>query len=133
MKKYNLDELKKIDKNYIFPEDVNSDAYETAENIEKTFKVKIDIELMKMYEKPGNKFYGPFFAIGDDGKLYGKFHFVYGVCCMWDLIRHSKICGSQAHVQRFNRNVYKGKNKITHDGENGDKQTLTQSEENNVG
>lgn len=123
MKKYHIDDLKNIDKFEEYPKDVNSDPFEQAEKL----PGNIDIVGLKFYEKPGNKFYGPFYAIGTDGKLYGIFHFIYGVCYMWELVKY--FGNSQAHVQRFNKNVYKGRNKSTQNGENDINEPITQSEE----
>lgn len=123
MKKYNLDDLKKWPENEPFPEDVNSDAFVQASRL----PGNIDVSGMKFYELPKNRFYGTFYAIGDDGTLYGHFEFIKGVCYKWKLIRY--FGNSQAWVERFNRNVYKGKKSNNPNGENTNINQPTQSEE----
>ena len=109
--------LKDMPSDEPFPKDVNGDSYEQASRL----PGNIDISGMKFYELPGNKFYGTFYAIGEDGKLYGTFEFIKGVCYKWNLIRY--FGNSQAHIQRINKNIYKRKRKTNPDGENDIKPT----------
>ena len=126
MKKYNLEDLKHWPENEPFPEDVNGDAYEQASGFNKKYNANIDVAGLKFYELPGNRFFGTFYAIADDGTLYGTFEFIKCVCYKWKLIRY--FGKSQAWVERFNRNVYKPKRSRTPHGENINTNT-TQSEE----
>lgn len=127
MKKYNLEDLKRIPPDEPLPDDVNEDAYNQASKL----PGNISIEGMKFYAAPNKKgkFYGPYYAIGDDNVLYGIFHFIKGVCYKWDLVKYFGKC--QAHVERFNENVYAGKNFINPNGVKSELTKQTQSEATN--
>lgn len=113
MKKYNIADLKNIDRGEPLPQDANQHAYEDLDKINKTFNAGIDVAAMRLFEKPrseSEKDYGTFYAIGNDGRLYATFEFIKGICFKWRLVRY--FGNSQVHVERYNRNIYKNK-KIT--------------------